>query len=64
MSDMDSRSPGTVIPLNAGASPPRVSFDRRELQAFQKVQKVIAENTLACDFDGREVRKFVVAEPQ
>ncbi|MGQ3356157.1 MAG: DUF2794 domain-containing protein [Phreatobacter sp.] len=34
MSDMDSRSPGTVIPLNAGASPPRVSFDRRELQAI------------------------------
>ncbi|AVO46560.1 DUF2794 domain-containing protein [Phreatobacter cathodiphilus] len=34
MSDMDSRIPGTVIPLNAGASPPRVSFDRRELQAI------------------------------
>jgi hypothetical protein len=31
MSDIETSSSGTVVPLNAGA-PPRVSFDRRELQ--------------------------------
>ena len=32
MSDTDTSSSGTVVPLNAGASPAKVSFDRRELQ--------------------------------
>ena len=34
MSDIESSSLGTVVPLNAGAAVPRVSFDRRELQAI------------------------------
>ena len=32
MSDLDTSPAGTVVALNAGAAPPRVSFDRRELQ--------------------------------
>lgn len=32
MSDSETSSPGAVVPLNAGAAAPRVSFDRRELQ--------------------------------
>lgn len=32
MSDIESSFAGTVVPLNAGAAAPRVSFDRRELQ--------------------------------
>ncbi len=32
MSDVESSPSGTVVPLNAGAAAPRVSFDRRELQ--------------------------------
>lgn len=34
MSDIETSSIGTVVPLNAGAAAPRVSFDRRELQAI------------------------------
>lgn len=34
MSDIESSSLGTVVPLNAGAAVPRVSFDRCELQAI------------------------------
>lgn len=32
MSDIETSPAGAVVPLNAGAAPPRVSFDRRELQ--------------------------------
>ena len=32
MSDLDTSPAGTVVSLNAGAAPARVSFDRRELQ--------------------------------
>lgn len=34
MYDSEPRITGTVVPLNAGATPSRVSFDRRELQAI------------------------------
>lgn len=34
MSDSEPRITGTVVPLNVGAAPSRVSFDRRELQAI------------------------------
>jgi hypothetical protein len=34
MSDIETSSIGTVVPLNAGAAAARVSFDRRELQSI------------------------------